>query len=69
VTEPYYPVPCEESNALYRRYRDEAAVHGDVVFAGRLAKYRYFDMDQAVAQALVTFRRIVGAPVPEGAPV
>ena len=69
VTEPYYPVPCEESNALYRRYRDEAAERADVVFAGRLAKYRYFDMDQAVAQALVTFRRIVGAPVPEGAPV
>jgi len=57
VTEPYYPVPCEESRVAYERYRAAAAgLTEPVVFAGRLARYRYFDMDQAVNQALVAFR-------------
>jgi UDP-galactopyranose mutase len=51
--EPYYPVPAEEARILYRRYarlaREEAP---DALFAGRLADYKYYNMDQAVARAL-----------------
>jgi len=60
--EPYYPVPMEDSRLLYRRY---AALLAEVapatVFAGRLARYRYLDMDQAVNHALQIFKRTVCA--------
>ena len=56
VTEPYYPLPVREAHALYRRYEALAAtVHPRTVLAGRLARYRYLDMDQAVNLALQTF--------------
>lgn len=54
--EPYYPVLRPESKAIHARYLAEAAkLHGSVVFAGRLADYRYYNMDQAVARALSVF--------------
>jgi UDP-galactopyranose mutase len=56
--DPYYPIPRPENAELYRRYQELAAEHRDVVFVGRLATYRYYNMDQVVAQALATFRRI-----------
>ncbi len=58
-TEPFYPIPTAANRALYQRYRAAAdALPGQVVFAGRLAHYRYYDMDQAVAHALHAFARI-----------
>jgi UDP-galactopyranose mutase len=55
--EPYYPLPQAESRRLYARYAEAAApLAGRVVFSGRLAEYRYYDMDQAVAHALTVFR-------------
>ena len=58
--DPYYPIPSDETHALYRRYAMRAAEETDVTFVGRLARYQYLDMDQVVAQALITFQRIAG---------
>jgi UDP-galactopyranose mutase len=56
--EPYYPLPTPASHQLYSKYRAETSRHlGKVFFVGRLANYRYFDMDQAVNQALLLFKR------------
>ena len=56
--DPYYPVPRPENAELYKRYEAMADATNDVWFVGRLATYRYYNMDQVVAQALATFRRI-----------
>jgi UDP-galactopyranose mutase len=56
--DPYYPVPREENQALYKKYEALADVTDDVTFVGRLSTYRYYNMDQIVGQALATFRRI-----------
>lgn len=53
--EPYYPVPRPENRALYAEYERLAAERRDVTFVGRLANYRYYNMDQVVAQALKIF--------------
>jgi UDP-galactopyranose mutase len=58
--DPYYPVPRPENEALYKRYEALALATRDVWFVGRLATYRYYNMDQVVGQALATFRRIQG---------
>ncbi len=55
--DPYYPVPRPENQALYKRYEALADAEADVTFVGRLATYRYYNMDQIVGQALATFRR------------
>jgi UDP-galactopyranose mutase len=56
--DPYYPIPRPESAALYSRYQALADQTKDVTFVGRLATYRYYNMDQVVAQALTTFERL-----------
>lgn len=55
---PYYPVPRPENAELYKRYQQLADSLTDTYFIGRLATYRYYNMDQVVAQALSTFVRI-----------
>lgn len=50
--DPYYPIPRPENQALFKRY--EALAQRDVTFVGRLATYRYYNMDQVVGQALAT---------------
>jgi UDP-galactopyranose mutase len=50
--DPYYPVPRPENAALYEKYRELARATPRVHFVGRLATYRYYNMDQVVAQAL-----------------
>jgi len=56
--DPYYPVPRPENQELYKRYEALADATADTWFVGRLATYRYYNMDQVVAQALATFKRI-----------
>jgi UDP-galactopyranose mutase len=56
--DPYYPVPRDENQALYKKYETLADATDGVTFVGRLATYRYYNMDQIVGQALATFRRI-----------
>ncbi len=58
--DPYYPVPRPENQALFKRYEAMADALSDVIFVGRLATYRYYNMDQVVAQALATYRRAMG---------
>ena len=56
---PYYPIPKNEYKDLYRQYRLEAdKMKDNVLFAGRLADYQYYNMDQAVARALSLFKEI-----------
>jgi len=59
--DPYYPVPRPENAALYARYQALADATPGVSFVGRLATYRYYNMDQVVAQALTTFTRLIGS--------
>lgn len=56
--DPYYPVPRAENNELYHRYKALADNTAGVYFAGRLATYKYYNMDQVVAQALTLFDKI-----------
>jgi UDP-galactopyranose mutase len=56
--DPYYPIPRPENQELFKRYERLALATPDVWFVGRLATYRYYNMDQIVGQALATFRRI-----------
>jgi len=56
--DPYYPIPREENAEIFRRYQALAAQTPDVLFVGRLASYRYYNMDQVVGQALATFTRL-----------
>jgi UDP-galactopyranose mutase len=60
--DPYYPVPRAENAAMYQQYQQLAEATEGVHFVGRLATYRYYNMDQVVAQALATYARMVGAP-------
>jgi UDP-galactopyranose mutase len=55
--EPYYPIPREDNREIYRKYKAEAAKLRTVLFAGRLADYNYYNMDQAVACALSCFEK------------
>lgn len=55
--DPYYPVPRNENQLLFKRYEALADAQPDVTFVGRLATYRYYNMDQVVAQALATYRK------------
>jgi UDP-galactopyranose mutase len=57
--DPYYPIPRPENAALYARYKELADRKDNVHFVGRLATYKYYNMDQVVAQALTTFRKIL----------
>lgn len=50
--EPYYPVNDRKNGELYEKYRQLAEKEDNVIFGGRLAQYRYFDMDQVIAEAL-----------------
>src|SRR5690606_33893232 len=56
--DPYYPIPQPENAALYKKYQTLAAQTEDVYFVGRLGTYKYYNMDQVVAQSLATFNQI-----------
>jgi UDP-galactopyranose mutase len=58
--DPYYPIPRAENAALYRKYQELASRTPGVHFVGRLGTYKYYNMDQVVAQALTTFAKIAG---------
>ena len=58
--DPYYPIPKPECTELYNKYKLLAESTKGVHFVGRLATYKYYNMDQVVAQALKTFDEITG---------
>ena len=60
--DPYYPVPTPENGALYKRYAALASSTKRVHFVGRLGTYRYYNMDQVVAQALTLCKQLTASP-------
>src|SRR3979411_1604951 len=58
--DPYYPVPRKQNAELYNQYKSLADTTPGVHFVGRLATYKYYNMDQVTAQALTTYAKIVG---------
>lgn len=58
--DPYYPIPRPENEVLYRRYKELAQRETSVTFVGRLAQYRYYNMDQVVGAALAAADRLLG---------
>jgi UDP-galactopyranose mutase len=58
--DPYYPIPRAENAGIYQQYQELAKEAEGVHFVGRLATYRYYNMDQVVAQALTLYARMCG---------
>jgi UDP-galactopyranose mutase len=56
--DPYYPIPQAANAALYQQYRKLTESTPNVQFVGRLASYRYYNMDQVVAQALTVYKKM-----------
>lgn len=56
--ERYYPIPAPDARALYQKYAARAASEKNVTFVGRLATYRYYNMDQVVGMALSEFEEL-----------
>jgi UDP-galactopyranose mutase len=64
--DPYYPIPTKENAALYKKYELLAESTPNVYFTGRLATYKYYNMDQVVAQSLTLFKKILQLSSPAG---
>jgi UDP-galactopyranose mutase len=62
--DPYYPVPTAQNQEQFKLYEQLAKGRPDVIFIGRLATYRYYNMDQIVGQALSAYKRIAEHPSP-----
>jgi UDP-galactopyranose mutase len=56
--EPYYPIPAHDARALYSKYAERAASEKNISFVGRLATYRYYNMDQVIGMALSEFEHV-----------
>lgn len=56
--DPYYPIPRPENAEIYKKYQSLANTMTNTYFTGRLATYRYYNMDQVVAQSLTLFEKI-----------
>jgi UDP-galactopyranose mutase len=56
--DPYYPVPRSDNNEIYKQYKALADAMLGVYFVGRLATYKYYNMDQCIAQALSVYGKI-----------
>lgn len=59
--EPYYPIPAPESRRIFKRYEERSFLEPGVSFVGRLATYRYYNMDQIVGMALAEFEKLKAA--------
>jgi len=57
--DPYYPIPNDANEALFKRYEALAKNETDVTFVGRLAQYRYYNMDQVVGAALTAAENLI----------
>jgi UDP-galactopyranose mutase len=58
--EPYYPINDKRNNELYKKYKELADQETNVIFGGRLGTYRYYDMHQVIAAALITVKKEFG---------
>jgi len=59
--EPFYPINDEKNSALYKKYSELAVQTKNVTFGGRLAEYKYYDMDDVIEKAMKDFEAIEGA--------
>ena len=57
--DPYYPVPRQENAEIYKKYQQLANAMTNTYFVGRLATYKYYNMDQVVAQSLTLFKKLM----------
>ena len=62
--DPYYPVPQPANAEIYANYRQLAEQCRNIHFVGRLATYRYYNMDQVIGQALMTYRKLIQEDFP-----
>lgn len=62
--EPYYPVNDDKNQALYKQYKKLADQEENVIFGGRLATYKYYDMHHVISHALTTAEKELGELVP-----
>jgi UDP-galactopyranose mutase len=62
--DPYYPVPRPENAEIYKQYERLARATPGVHFVGRLATYKYYNMDQVTAQALTVYKKIAATSTP-----
>ncbi len=58
--EPYYPVNDEKNTALYKRYEELGRKSQKVIFGGRLGRYKYYDMDKVIGEALALSESLFG---------
>lgn len=61
--DPYYPIPRTENAEIYKKYEALAENMTNTYFTGRLATYKYYNMDQVVAQSLTLFKKLMQKPV------
>lgn len=61
--DPYYPIPRPENEIILKKYQELAAVTHNVTFVGRLAEYRYYNMDQVVAAALDVTKKLLDGEI------
>ncbi len=59
--DPYYPIPRRENTELYKKYELKSLALKNTYFTGRLASYKYYNMDQVVAQSLSLYKQLTGA--------
>ncbi len=57
--DPYYPIPRPENTEIYNKYRRLAVLEPNTYFTGRLGTYKYYNMDQVVAQSLTLFKKLM----------
>ena len=57
--EPYYPIPTVKSSEMYEKYKQEASKYNNLYLLGRLAEYKYYNMDQCVLNALNLADRLI----------
>ena len=62
--DPYYPIPRKENMGIYNQYKALAAAEPNTFFTGRLGTYKYYNMDQVVAQSLALFKKIMQSQQP-----
>ncbi|MBD3228236.1 MAG: UDP-galactopyranose mutase [Candidatus Lokiarchaeota archaeon] len=56
---PFYPIPSEKNHRLYKKYKKDADQLKNIIFIGRLAEYKYLNMDQVIENALETAKKII----------
>jgi UDP-galactopyranose mutase len=59
--DPYYPIPRTENELLFKKYEALALAETRVTFVGRLAQYRYYNMDQVVGAALKAAQNLISS--------